>query len=84
MPFNEKDTHEIIRLVSSEGHPTRLHDPEMDDNIWDLIRQCWMHNPSKRPTMEQIVMKHMTFTPLPAVLVALYEVFISEALKYHN
>ena len=47
----------------------------MDDGIWNLIEQCWMHNPSERPTMEQIVETYVSFlATLPSLLTTLKEV----------
>ena len=53
----------------------------MDDNILELIHNCRANNPSERPTMEHIVMTHMRFTPLPALLATLCEVCVFGGLS---
>ena len=35
--------------------PSRLSNPKMDDDTWNLVEKCWFRDPFKRPTMEQIV-----------------------------
>ena len=52
----------------------------MDDGIWNLIEQCWMHNPSERPTMEKIVEAYFSFlATLPSLIATLREVCTPDA-----
>ena len=66
MPFQEEEPHQIPFLLTSGSKPSRLYDPKMNDDTWNLVEQCWFQDPSKRPTMEQIVNSHM---PSPDSLV---------------
>ncbi|KAF8338411.1 kinase-like domain-containing protein [Amanita rubescens] len=73
MPYQEENDSQIAKLVTSGVQPGRLSSPPMDDGIWDLIQRCWRYIPSERPTMEQIMLTHMTFAPLPSLVATLSE-----------
>ena len=47
----------------------------MDDRVWDVIQDCWSVNPSKRPTMEQIV-QALTTISISSLLKTLREVCV--------
>ena len=47
----------------------------MDDRVWDVIQDCWSVNPSKRPTMDQIV-QALTTISISSLLKTLREVCV--------
>ncbi|KAF8343347.1 kinase-like domain-containing protein [Amanita rubescens] len=55
IPFQGIMDDRIIWLLTNGVRPERLKSPRMDDGTWDLIQSCWTSNPSKRPTMVEIV-----------------------------
>ncbi|KAF8351812.1 kinase-like domain-containing protein [Amanita rubescens] len=66
MPFEGKKPSQILELISSGIRPYRPDSPRMDDDIWKLVEDCWSPDPSRRPTMEQIVASHMLMPrPMP-------------------
>ena len=83
MPFQGENESQITQLFTTGVHPDRLDAPAMKDSIWDPIRLCWMNNPSKRPTLGQVIMNHMEFAPLPSLLANLSEVRICGTSGYY-
>lgn len=55
MPFEGQKQNQIASFISSRKQLPRQDSPRMDDDTWDLVKDCWFHNPSERPTMERIV-----------------------------
>ena len=84
VPFQGIDEFEITQLITSGNRPVRLGNPKIGDGAWNVIDYCWAPDPSKRPTMEQIVQTGMKFTSVPLLLANLGGVCIgmSEASKY--
>ncbi|KAF8351810.1 kinase-like domain-containing protein [Amanita rubescens] len=60
MPFQGETLYRIIPYILNGKRPSRLDSPKMDDDTWNLVQQCWSHNPSGRPSMDEIVTSHMT------------------------
>lgn len=54
VPFKGKSQFQIMWLLSNDECPDRLDTPRMSDDIWDLIKDCWLREASGRPTMQQI------------------------------
>ena len=44
-----------MRFVKTGGRPDRFEEPRMDDRTWNLIQSCWESDPSKRPTLDEMV-----------------------------
>jgi serine/threonine protein kinase len=55
VPFETANNFLIMRFITDGIRPDRLESPAIDDQTWNLISNCWEANPSKRPTMEQIM-----------------------------
>ncbi|KAF8351814.1 kinase-like domain-containing protein [Amanita rubescens] len=68
--FQGVQQNQFLLLFLRRKQPSRLPDPKMDDDTWDLVEQCWSCDPSKRPTMEKIVDSHMPNpdSPLTALI----------------
>ncbi|KAH7320491.1 kinase-like domain-containing protein [Rhizoctonia solani] len=54
VPYHEVSDYAVIWKIIGKVHPTRPHciptGNKRDDQIWLLLKACWMHNPEKRPT----------------------------------
>ena len=50
-----------MRLVSRRKRPIRLEMPPLSDKAWKLIKRCWVQEAVRRPAMENIVKKIMTW-----------------------
>ncbi len=46
-------------VIIQDNRPPRLDLPPLDDELWRLIQQCWMKEPSKRPIMKDITERMM-------------------------
>ena len=79
MPFQKEDPSHIPLIVLSGNQPSRLYNPNMNDDTWNLLKQCWPRDPSKRPTMEHIVESH-TPSPYSPLSVLISEVCTFESL----
>ncbi|KAF8631104.1 hypothetical protein AX17_005149 [Amanita inopinata Kibby_2008] len=55
LPFEGKDDFMIVKLVRNGKRGDRLTEPKMEDRAWKLINRCWKTDPTRRPTMEDIV-----------------------------
>ncbi|KAF8659931.1 hypothetical protein AX14_007498 [Amanita brunnescens Koide BX004] len=55
VPFQGKNQFQIMTSVAKRELPDRLKSPEMEDNTWNLIQNCWKSRPSERTTMDEIV-----------------------------
>ena len=53
---------QVLRLVTCGTRPDRLITPIIDDKTWDIIQRSWLHKPSERPTMQQIVKSLVNMT----------------------
>ncbi|TDL26204.1 kinase-like protein [Rickenella mellea] len=63
-PFsNIRRTPEVLIKMQNKERPIRPYGPNapmmaargLDDNMWDLLNQCWTHEPENRPTIERIL-----------------------------
>lgn len=66
IPFEGQRQNQIINLIASGKQPRRQDSPRMNDGTWNLVEHCWFRDPSGRPTMEEIVARHM---PRPESLI---------------
>ncbi|KAK2463329.1 hypothetical protein APHAL10511_004640 [Amanita phalloides] len=55
VPFLHKNDFQITKLVTTGQHPDRPTEPRMENDMWNLIHDCWATNPSERPKMKDIV-----------------------------
>ena len=55
IPFQGEGPLQIMAAVTSGARPGRLESPGMEDNVWNLIQNCWTSKPSERPTMGEVV-----------------------------
>ncbi|KAJ7623223.1 kinase-like domain-containing protein [Roridomyces roridus] len=59
-PFPEisHDAAVMLRVMAAE-RPSRPYDASgeklMPETLWNLVQQCWAHNPSERPSMARVV-----------------------------
>lgn len=44
-----------IHAMSGGARPSRPHDPELSDRVWDVINRCWANTPSQRMTIADVV-----------------------------
>ncbi|KAF8339445.1 kinase-like domain-containing protein, partial [Amanita rubescens] len=54
IPFACKQDIQIMTLVTRGNHPPRLDVPPLSDGAWELIRECWVMEPPKRPRMKGV------------------------------
>ena len=59
IPFEGQAPHLITYWIAKGQRPSRLDSPKMDDETWNLVTNCWLHEPSERPTMSEIVARLM-------------------------
>ena len=53
-PYHEHPMFTVIAKVASGGTPNR---PETiaNDNIWNLMKDCWTLKPSERPSIQDVI-----------------------------
>ncbi|KAJ7896897.1 kinase-like domain-containing protein [Mycena leptocephala] len=72
-PFKElKHTTEVVMRSAKGGRPLRPTMPEvvergLDDDLWGLLLRCWAHDPSERPTVQDILSRFSLGDGRPAV-----------------
>ncbi|KAJ6516091.1 kinase-like domain-containing protein [Mycena sanguinolenta] len=60
-PYNNiKHTTEVVIRSAKGEHPPKPTDPKvmrrgLDDNMWKLLSLCWVTEPNKRPTIQQVL-----------------------------
>ena len=57
-PFSQLNSFVVSRQVLSGIRPPRplFHGgEEMADDLWAVVRQCWVEKPDERPTAEKLV-----------------------------
>ncbi|KAJ7588213.1 kinase-like domain-containing protein [Mycena floridula] len=58
VPFHELSNDMAVSLRIIRGsRPARPETPLMEDDVWNLIRDCWKQDPDERPTAGQIVQR---------------------------
>jgi len=56
IPFpDEPNDPFIILLVHGGGRPERQGYPEINDEVWGMIQQCWVTEPNLRPTVATLL-----------------------------
>jgi hypothetical protein len=53
-----------VTLVSRGQRPPRQDEPPLSDGAWELIQQCWVMEPLKRPRMKDVA-KQMNRALIP-------------------
>ncbi|KAJ7583144.1 kinase-like domain-containing protein, partial [Mycena floridula] len=58
IPFYDVYNEMAVSLKVIRGNrPARPETPELENDVWDLIQDCWKEDPDKRPTATQIVQR---------------------------
>ncbi|KIL63435.1 hypothetical protein M378DRAFT_164503 [Amanita muscaria Koide BX008] len=55
IPFTGQDYIHILRQVTNKKRPEKLDNPALGGEEWKLMKQCWRHEQSRRPAMEDVV-----------------------------
>ncbi|KAF8332884.1 kinase-like domain-containing protein [Amanita rubescens] len=70
IPFAGKSDMQILTLIARGALPPRPPEQPWDDEAWDLIQRCWVRDPFRRPTMEEvtasILVEILQETPSPS------------------
>ncbi|KAF8330113.1 kinase-like domain-containing protein [Amanita rubescens] len=61
IPFQGMNEIQIVKHVSRGKRPPRLDEPLLSDQAWKLIKRCWAREAARRPAMEDIMEKMMTW-----------------------
>ena len=51
-----------MSLVSRGKRPPRQDEPPLSDGAWELIQQCWVTEPPKRPRMKDVADQMMAMS----------------------
>ncbi|KAF8328945.1 kinase-like domain-containing protein [Amanita rubescens] len=54
IPFAGRQDIQIMALVTRGGRPPRQNEPPLSDEAWELIQQCWVKEPPRRPRMKGV------------------------------
>ncbi|KAJ7588154.1 kinase-like domain-containing protein, partial [Mycena floridula] len=57
--YNISNEPAVILNIVGGVRPTRPELPELNDDIWSLIQDCWKMDPNDRPTADQMVQRLM-------------------------
>jgi len=52
----------VVVDVLSGNRPNRPTDPSLNDDLWDLAKQCWEHDPRRRPEISEVVQRLRTLS----------------------
>jgi len=63
-PFPNTPPITVAVDVLSGNRPERPTHPSFTDDLWDLTKSCWAHDPGQRPGISEIVVRLRT-TPAP-------------------
>jgi len=63
-PFPNTPPITVAVDVLSGNRPERPTHPSFTDDLWDLTKGCWAHDPGRRPGISEIVVRLRT-TPAP-------------------
>jgi hypothetical protein len=61
IPFQGMNEIQIVKLVSRGKRPPRIDKPPLSDKAWKLIKRCWAKEAARRPAMEDIMERMMTW-----------------------
>jgi len=64
IPFGEQKNEAVVLRISQGGRPEMPENAQavgLTGDIWTLLESCWQHDPKKRPTMGEIVMRWEKF-----------------------
>lgn len=71
-PFPDISTDAMVQIAVCKGHRSdRPINPSLDDDLWEMTQNCWTEKPEKRPDVQQVKKKLMswhkgTYEPLRA------------------
>ena len=57
-PFPHCSSMAVMREIIKGKHPDRPTGPEavwFTDDLWEMLEQCWLHDPKQRPTIEGVL-----------------------------
>ena len=60
VPFHNSIPATVVVDVVSGGRPDRPADPCLTDDLWDLTKHCWDHDPQRRPEISEVVLSLLT------------------------
>ena len=58
IPFEGQKNEAVVLRISQGGRPEMPKNAQeigLTDEMWKLLESCWLQNPKKRPTMEEVV-----------------------------
>jgi len=64
LPFGEHRNDVVALRISQGGRPEMPENAQavgLTGEIWKLLESCWQHDPKRRPTMGEIVMRWERF-----------------------
>ncbi|KAF8328471.1 kinase-like domain-containing protein [Amanita rubescens] len=64
IPFKGMNELQIARLICQGKRPPRMDEPPLSDKAWRLIKRCWMKEAVRRPAMENILERMVTWISL--------------------
>ncbi|KAF8339435.1 kinase-like domain-containing protein [Amanita rubescens] len=55
IPFAGRPEGQVIAFVIQNKRPPRQDEPPLSDGAWEVIQQCWVREPWKRPRMNDVI-----------------------------